>query len=796
MRLNLISHRMRILGGMIVLFICLPFPCDFIHADSAITPLNLWNIPPSWCRDPERKSQYVIFSTFRQQNPDIRIEMGQGLVILGPAAQSAFLMAMAGGTAPDAFITGLGGLPAYAEQGLVMPLDELFASWPEKERVPPILLEAGTVNGKLYGLATSTRTLGLIYRKDYFQEAGLDPNHPPEDWAQLLEYSRRLTDPEKGRFGIGCRPADVYLNLLWAAGGELVREDANGRLHAAFNSDEGVRALEFIRDLHHSGGMRPPARDIDAPSTGMAQGMFAMVFGVPEYEYQYLLEKLQEYQIGVAAMPAGPAKRVSVVTGEVWCINGTLNPEREEDRRKIEAAWRYITYNAGREAAKLRTEVYVEYGGPQFLDPQLLKEFGYDYYLDRIDPSVRQLYEQIRNYGRVEPRFPGIAEFGVILRAPIEAVLANPNTDCRAVLNAAARRVDREVFARREGKVEAWKERLASLVVILLALMFVIFFIKSMHAIAEKVRSETRTVLSPSRQKLRLHLVAWALMIPALASILIWQYIPLGRGSLMAFQDFHLQGGSEFIGLKSFIHAFTSRMFYQAMLTTFYYVFLSLVIGFPVPIFLAILLSEVPHGKVFFRVLFFLPAITSGLVILFLWRWFYQPTEAGLFNTLLLDANLVQEPVRWLEDKRLAMLCIILPGVWAGAGPGSIIYLAALKSVPNDIYEAADVDGAGTWSKVWNITFPSLKALILINFIGAFIGSFHAMQNIFVMTGGGPENSTYTIGLDIFYNAFVYLRFGYATALAWILGSLLIGFTVIQLRVLKQVRFEAGKGEA
>jgi len=141
------------------------------------------------------------------------------------------------------------------------------------------------------------------------------------------------------------------------------------------------------------------------------------------------------------------------------------------------------------------------------------------------------------------------------------------------------------------------------------------------------------------------------------------------------------------------------------------------------------------------------------------------------------------------------MLCIILPGVWAGAGPGSIIYIAALKSVPNEIYEAADVDGAGTIRKVFHITLPYLKALIIINFVGAFIGAFHAMQGIFVMTGGGPENSTYTIGLDIYYNAFVYLRFGYATALAWVLGSMLIGFTMYQLRILKHVKFEAAKGE-
>jgi multiple sugar transport system permease protein len=101
------------------------------------------------------------------------------------------------------------------------------------------------------------------------------------------------------------------------------------------------------------------------------------------------------------------------------------------------------------------------------------------------------------------------------------------------------------------------------------------------------------------------------------------------------------------------------------------------------------------------------------------------------------------------------------------------------------------VDGGNFWHKIWYIMFPSLKPLIMINFIGAFIGSFHAMQNVFVMTGGGPANSTMVLGIHIWTNAFLYLRFGYATAMAWVLGSVLIGFTILQLRILKRVEFRA-----
>ena len=109
--------------------------------------------------------------------------------------------------------------------------------------------------------------------------------------------------------------------------------------------------------------------------------------------------------------------------------------------------------------------------------------------------------------------------------------------------------------------------------------------------------------------------------------------------------------------------------------------------------------------------------------------------------------------------------------------------------VPEELYESSSIDGAGIWGKLRHVTYPTLSMLLIINFVGAFIGAFNATSNILVMTGGGPANATHVIGLEIFYNAYVYLRFGYATAIAWVLGSFLVGFTVLQLRILRDVRF-------
>jgi len=167
-------------------------------------------------------------------------------------------------------------------------------------------------------------------------------------------------------------------------------------------------------------------------------------------------------------------------------------------------------------------------------------------------------------------------------------------------------------------------------------------------------------------------------------------------------------------------------------------------------------------------------------------------TDRNVWVSLLaLPARLFQttpEPYRWLGDTSTAMIACVIPMVWAGVGPGCLIYLAALKGIPDDLYEAADLDGATFVDKVLFVVFPILKPLILINFIGVFIGSWYgATANILAMTGGGAN--TEVVGLHIFYKAFLFLKFGPATAMAWVLAVLLIGFTVFQLRILSRLEF-------
>jgi len=291
--------------------------------------------------------------------------------------------------------------------------------------------------------------------------------------------------------------------------------------------------------------------------------------------------------------------------------------------------------------------------------------------------------------------------------------------------------------------------------------------------------------------------LAWGLVLPALLLIGVWRYYPLLRGMIMAFQDYKITGETKFVGLDNFIVLAADKSFWMSLVRTFYFVFLNMILAFTAPIILSVLLTEVPRFKIFFRTLFFLPQMSSGLVIALLWKLMYNPTPAGFFNQLISYLNYIPfvhiETQAWLLDPNLAMICCVLPTVWASMGMASLIYLAALHSVPPDLYEAADVDGAGIISKIVNITLPTIMPLIIINFVGTFIATFQNMGNIFLLTFGGPGEATTVVGLKIWMEAYNNLRFSMATSMAWILGSLLIGFTYFQIQFLNKVEYRKAK---
>lgn len=467
---------------------------------------------------------------------------------------------------------------------------------------------------------------------------------------------------------------------------------------------------------------------------------------------------------------------------------------RTEAERKAyrDLVWQILTLIISPEGGDEAIRRKVAAGQAKFLNPRDLERLGLQDYLQEMPPENRQMWEDIEA-GRilevVEPFMGKWLQFrDFYQREVIDIVLrpAGKNFDYEAALKQLERDANAGLMFERPpsalDRYRPWARLLAAAIATILG--GVIFLV---------VRSQK----PPEAAGVYSGVLPWIMLAPALLSIALWGYYPLSRGLVMAFQDYKIVGRSPWVGLNNFISIALDPNFYHYLKTTFRFVLWNLVLAFFTPILLAFLLSEVPKLKIFFRTLFFLPQMTSGLVVTLMWKEMFQGTATGTINRILLQwfGRWGFQPVDWLGDPRTVMACVILPGVWAGAGIGSLIYLAALKSVPEELYEAASIDGAGIFHRITRISLPTILPLILINFVGAFIATFQSMGSIFLLTFGGPGKETMVMGMAIWQEAYVNLRFSLATAYAWILGSLLIGFTYLQLRILRRVDFRQARGD-
>jgi multiple sugar transport system permease protein len=259
--------------------------------------------------------------------------------------------------------------------------------------------------------------------------------------------------------------------------------------------------------------------------------------------------------------------------------------------------------------------------------------------------------------------------------------------------------------------------------------------------------------------------------LPVVLIFLLFSWGPIVRGLVMSLQRTNLIDPAQWVGLENFRYVLADPSLAQAAANTLWFTLLALVFGFPLPIMLAVFMSELRGRSWVYTVLAYLPVIIPPVVAILLWRFFYDPSSHGLFNTILGTVGI--GPFPWLNSPASAMPSIVLEATWAGAGNAVIIYLAALTSVRTDLYEAAELDGAGVLSRVWHVTLPHLRGVILIMLLLQVIGTMQLFTEPLLFTGGGPQGSTTTVLLLIYNYAFVNGDYGAATALSVMLAAAL-----------------------
>jgi multiple sugar transport system permease protein len=287
-------------------------------------------------------------------------------------------------------------------------------------------------------------------------------------------------------------------------------------------------------------------------------------------------------------------------------------------------------------------------------------------------------------------------------------------------------------------------------------------------------------ITGPSKRRRWRTLTAWMFTLPGLLAQFFFGWLPVIFAFVVAFQRYYFVKEPEFIGLQNFQEVSADALVATAFVNTLKFTALSIGLTFIIPIFISILLMEMSRRTIrWMMILWFIPVASTASITI--WKYMYHPT-LGLLNGILRGLHLPQE--KWLDDPGLAMFSLVLPGLIM-FGPG-LIYIAALQNVPEELYEAAELEGAGFWRKIWVVTLPRLRPIIAMMLIFSVIGSMQVFDLPFIMTGGGPGHATLTVVMHIYNLAFGGYNLGKATAVAVVLFFIIMALIIIQRRFFRE----------
>jgi multiple sugar transport system permease protein len=277
----------------------------------------------------------------------------------------------------------------------------------------------------------------------------------------------------------------------------------------------------------------------------------------------------------------------------------------------------------------------------------------------------------------------------------------------------------------------------------------------------------------------------WALLFlcPFFLGLIFFIAGPVIAAFVLSLTRWDLMGPPRWIGIQNYTSLARDPDFWQALGNTIYYTGVTVPVGLVLGLGLAILMNRRLFGIYAFRVIYFAPVTVSIVAVSLLWAWLYSPSF-GFLNYVLAALHLPTP--RWLVDPRTAMPSIILVGLWRGLGFNIIVFLAGLQAIPRDLYEAGEIDGADEWRQFRHITLPMLSPTMFFAIVMAVISSFQIFEQTYIMTQGGPGNSTLTFIYYIFLTGFTYLRMGYASALSFVFLALILAITIIQVRLQSQ----------
>ncbi len=279
-------------------------------------------------------------------------------------------------------------------------------------------------------------------------------------------------------------------------------------------------------------------------------------------------------------------------------------------------------------------------------------------------------------------------------------------------------------------------------------------------------------------RKARDNIAGWGFVAPFAVLFLVFLAWPIAYGGYLSFTDLSLAGsGGDLVGFTNYAEAFTDPDMWQALRNTLVFTIMSTVPLVLVAMALALLVNIGLPGQWLWRLAFFLPFLLASTVVAMIWSWMYNP-QLGLLNDFL--ATFGVDNIAWLQDEQYAMLSVVITTVWWTVGFNFLLYLAALQNIPDQLYEAASVDGAGGFRKLFSITIPQLAPITVLVVILQILASLKVFDQIYMMTSGGPAGATRSIVQYVYDTGFTGYRLGYAAAISYVFFVIIIIVSVVQ----------------
>lgn len=741
-----------------------------------------------------------------------------------------FLISIAGGEPPDVIFFGRFALSEWAARGAFTPLNQfierdLAAGIPDAvspERYYQAAWEEASYQGEVYAIPTDIDDRALIYSKDLFRRAGLvdysgEPT-PPKTWAQLREYAQKLTQrDEKGNIKVlGFAPnyGNAWLYIYgWLNGAQFMSQDG---LTCLLNEERVVEALQFMVDIYDDAG---GYEAVSAFQTGFQGGaldpLLTGKIGMKidgNWQMNFFAHYGRDFDFGVAGAPTSDRYRAESGEETISWSGGWSHAIPVNAVHK-EAAWEFIRFISTNKAWEIRMESdrqSTEAQGRPYIPIQapikdLNELFLQRYILDNPKIPVRikegcAVFQELLPVSRYRPNTPvGQLLWNWHVTATEEACYGKKTP--KDSLDYAARVVQREldqIINPVQGRVVNWSGFFAIYAFLIVAMATAVYLWDTrigwrrrfMKVLYPRRSIGAGDVIEGSRGGY-FRAQWWAGYIfcsPWLLGFIVFGGGPLLFSVLMSFCDYDIINKAQWIGLENYRWMLFHDELVPIAVRNTLYMALGIPLGMIASLAIALLLNLRIRGISFWRTIFYLPAIVPAVASFILWIWIFNPS-GGVINQALRTIHI--EGPNWLGSETWSKPSLIVMGLWT-AGGGMLIWLAGLKGIPEHYYEAASIDGATEWQQFLHITLPMLTPYIFFNLVMGLIGVLQIFDAAFVMTGGGPVNSTLFYVYHLFNNAFRYGHMGYACAMAWMLFVVVLVLTVVQLKLAKRwVHYES-----